>query len=62
MASKYCQKKERLWREARRRYQNLSEEEKTNGEKRSEKDMEILLRKKKKKSVLRISLSNKKRN
>ena len=47
MVNKYYQKhKERLQREARERYQNSSEEQKTKGEKKPKKDIKILLRKK----------------
>ena len=54
MTNNYYQKhKYRLQKEARERYQNLSEEEKEKkGEKRPKTDMEILL--KKKKSAIRI--------
>ena len=46
MVSKYYQKhKERLQKEARERYQNLSEEEKDKRRKRLEKDIKILLKK-----------------
>ena len=52
MVTKYYQKhKERLEKEAREKYQNLSGEEKNKSQKKSEKDINILLRKKKKKSV-----------
>ena len=51
MVNNYYQKhKERLRKEARERYQNLSEEEKIKGEKRLEKDIKMLLMKKKKKN------------
>ena len=52
---------------AREKYQNPSKKKKTKGEKRAEKDMEILLKMKKKKSVsiifnvIRIFLRNKSR-
>ena len=50
MVHKYYQKhKERLWKEARERYQNLSEEEKDKRQKTGlKKDIKILLKKKKK--------------
>ena len=49
MENKYKQKhKERLQEEARERYQNLSEEEKDKRPKKYEKDIKILLKKKKK--------------
>ena len=52
MVNKYYQKhKEKLQKEARERYQNHSEEEKTKGEKKLEKGLKILLKKKKKKGV-----------
>ena len=52
MSNKYYQKhKEKLRKEAREIYQNLSEEEKTKGEKRAEKGIKILLNIKKEKSV-----------
>ena len=52
MVNKYYQKhKENLRKEAPERYQNLSEEEKDKGKKRLEKDVKILLKKKKKKGV-----------
>ena len=52
MSSKYYQKhKEKLRKEAREIYQNLSEEEKTKGEKRAKKGIKILLNIKKEKSV-----------
>ena len=52
MINKYYQKhKERLQKEARERYQNLSKEEKRQ-KKKLDKDINILLKKKKKASVL----------
>ena len=52
MSNKYHQKhKEKLSKEAREIYQNLSAEEKTKGEKRAEKGIKILLNIKKEKSV-----------
>ena len=52
MSSKYYQKhKQRLQKEARERYQNLSEEEKDKRIKRLEKDIKLLLKKKKEKGV-----------
>ena len=52
MVNKYYQKhKPRLRKEARERYQNLSKEEKDKRQKRPEKDIKILLKKKKKKGV-----------
>ena len=52
MSNKYYQKhKEKLRKEAREIYQNLSEEEKTKGEKRAKKGIKILLNIKKEKSV-----------
>ena len=52
MTNKYYQKhKEKLRKEAREIYQNLSEEEKTKGEKRAKKGIKILLNIKKEKSV-----------
>ena len=52
MVNKYYQKhKERLRKEARAIYQNLSEEEKDKRQKKLEKDITILLKKKKKKGV-----------
>ena len=55
----YQKHKERLQKKARERYQNLSEEEKTKGEKRFQKDIKILLKMKKKKGVIRIFLRSK---
>ena len=43
--------KERLRKEARERYQNLSDKKKRKGEKKLEKDIKILLKKKKKKGI-----------
>ena len=52
MTDKYHQKhKERLQKEAHKKYQNLSEEEKNKRQKRPKKDINILLKKKKKKKV-----------
>ena len=52
MVNKHYQKhKERLWKEAQERYENLSKEEKTKGEKKLEKDIKLSLKKKKKKGV-----------
>ena len=52
VVNKYYQKhKENLGKEAPERYQDLSEEEKDKGKKRLEKDVKILLKKKKKKGV-----------
>ena len=52
MVNKHYQKhKEILWKEAQERYENLSKEEKTKGEKKLEKDIKISLKKKKKKGV-----------
>ena len=52
MSNKYYQKhKEKLRKEAREIYQNLSEEEKNKGEKRAKKGIKILLNIKKEKSV-----------
>ena len=52
MSNKFYQKhKEKLRKEAREIYQNLSEEEKTKGEKRAKKGIKILLNIKKEKSV-----------
>ena len=45
-----AKRKERLWKEAQKKYQNVSEEEKKE-EERSEKDIKIFLKKKKKKSI-----------
>ena len=47
----YQKAKERFPKEARKIYQNLSEEEKDKIEKRLQKDIKILLKKKKKKGV-----------
>ena len=55
----YQKHKERLQKKARERYQNLSKEEKTKGEKRLQKDIKILLKMKKKKGVVRIFLRSK---
>ena len=50
MTNNYYQKhNERLWKEARERYQTLFEEEKEKGQKGPKKDIKILLKKKKKK-------------
>ena len=63
MTTNYYQKyKEKLQKEARERYQNLSEEEKDKRQRKPEKDIKILLKKKKKKSAVKIFLRNKKRN
>ena len=52
VVNNYYQKhKEKLWKEARERYQNLSEKKKIKDEKRLQKDIKILLKKKKKKGV-----------
>ena len=49
MEHKYYQKhKERLWKEASKKDQNLSDKEKTKGKKRSEKDIKIFLQNKSK--------------
>ena len=49
MENNYYQKhKERLRKEARKRYENLSEGEKSKGENRPKKDIIVLLKKKKK--------------
>ena len=49
MENKYYQKhKERLWKEACKKDQNLSDKEKTKGKKRSEKDIKIFLQNKSK--------------
>ena len=68
MTANYYQKhQEKLREEARERYQNLSEEEKTKGEKRPEKNIKHLRKKKKKKSfsiivnVIKIFLMNEKK-
>ena len=69
MPNNYCQKhKESLQKEAREKYQNLSEEEKDKRQKKPEKDNKLLQKKKKKKSfsiivnVIRIFLRNKSRS
>ena len=50
MVNKYYQKnKEQLQKEARKRYQNLSDEEKEKGKKRFETNIKIFLKKKKEK-------------
>ena len=52
MVNKYYQKhKERLQKEARGRYQNFLKKKNKKGEKRPEKDIKILLKRKKKKGV-----------
>ena len=52
MVNKYYQKtKEKLRKEACETYENLSEEEKTKGKKRLEKDIKMLRKKNKKKGV-----------
>ena len=52
MVNNFYQKhKERLWKEACERYSNISEKEKEKGEKRLEKDIKILLEKKKKRGI-----------
>ena len=48
MVNKYQKHKERLLKEASERYQNLSEEEKDKGKKKSETDIKIFLKKKRK--------------
>ena len=52
----YQKHKERLWEEAQERYENLSKEEKTKGEKKLEKGIKISLKKIKEKgvSIIRI--------
>ena len=64
MENNYYQKhKERLRNEARKRYENLSEGEKSKGKKWPKKDIIVLLKKKKKKTgVKRIFLRNKSRS
>ena len=47
----YRKNKERLWKEARERYRNLSEEEKTRNDNMVASDIRIFLKKKKKRSV-----------
>ena len=47
----YRKNKERLWKEARKRYRNLSEEEKTRNDNMVASDIRIFLKKKKKRSV-----------
>ena len=52
MVNKYYQKhKERLQKEARERYQNFLKKKNKKGKKRPEKDIKILLKRKKKKGV-----------
>ena len=59
MVNKYFQNyKEGLQKEAREWYQNLSEEEKIKRDKRLEKDIKLLLNKKKKKGVTAIGNIN----
>ena len=56
---KYYQKnKEKLWKEACERYQNLSEEEKHNGKKKSKTYIKIFLKKKEYKSILEYMKKN----
>ena len=59
MVNKYFQNyKERLQKEAREWYQNLSEEEKIKRDKRLEKDIKLLLNRKKKKGFTAIGNIN----
>ena len=51
MTTNYYQKKEKLSKKARGRYQNLSEEEKTKSTNMLVSDIEIFLKKKKKRNV-----------
>ena len=54
MTNKYQKQKE-----ARKRYQNFSEQERKNAKKKLDKDIKILQKKKKKKGVIRIFLMKK---
>ena len=59
LKNKYYQKQnERLRKEAREKYQNLSKEESTKGKKKSNKDIKILQKKKKKKSQYVLNFAN----
>ena len=56
MVNKYKKEQRKASKEARERYQNLSEEEKEKGQKKPKADIKIFLKKKKKKSVSIIEI------
>ena len=59
LKNKYYQKQnERLRKEAREKYQNLSKEESTKGKKKSNKDIKILQKKKNEKSQYVLNFAN----